>query len=202
MTGSALSSRPWAAHTNTAGMTALPASAVERKGQPSVRSRNKWNHYGWEALRFQTGDNSMSHFLLEWSFWNNLPVNLALSFCLHLFLSLSFSLSFFSFLHLFFSYSRVSLPSSLGLSLLHEALSHANDDSFVIAWELSEVPFLLIKSGTLQKFIRGLFELCGLFFKVENKTHKMEAENFWHWRVHLLYEAWMWTFPGCEGSLL
>lgn len=111
----------------------------------------------------------------------------SLSFCLHLSLSLFLSLSS---LPPPFSYSCVSLPSSLGLSLLHEALSHANDDSFVIAWELSKVPSLLIKSGTLQKFIRGLFRFCGLFFKVENSIHKMEAKNFWHWCVHLLYEAW------------
>ncbi len=129
----------------------------------------------------------------------------SLSFCLHLFLSLFLSLSLsLSSLPPPFSYSHVLLPSSLGLSLLHEALSHANDDSFVIAWELSKVPSLLIKSGTLQKFIRGLFRLCGLFFKVENRIYKMEAENFWHWCVHLLYEAWapfQITFPGCEGSL-
>lgn len=50
---------------------------------------------------------------------------------------------------------------------MHEALSHANDDSSVIAAELSEVPSLLIKSGTLQKFIRGLFRLCELFSRLK-----------------------------------
>lgn len=92
----------------------------------------------------------------------------SLSFCLHPPppLSLSMSLSHSS-LSPPFSYSRVSLPSSLGLSLLHEALSHANYDSFVIAWELSKVPSLLIKSGTLQKFIRGLFRLCGIFSRLK-----------------------------------
>lgn len=49
MTESALSSRPWAAHTNTAGMTALPVYALEGKVRSTVRYLY-CNHYGWEAL--------------------------------------------------------------------------------------------------------------------------------------------------------
>ncbi len=106
----------------------------------------------------------------------------SLSFSLSLCLSLLFRLLFPTLM----SYCPPLWDSRCCMKLL----VMANDDSFVIAWELSKVPSLLIKSGTLQKFIRGLFRLCGLFFKVENRIYKMEAENFWHWCVHLLYEAW------------
>lgn len=67
-----------------------------------------------------------------------------------------------------------------GTCFLLRALSHANNDGSVIARELSEVPSLLIKKGTLQKFISDTLPWCfptttHRVFKNHGRTSKVDV---------------------------